>query len=85
MSGRGSWLAASVFFLAGGFLVAVPSVVRSVLFAALWGAKTSFDHSMVDDKVPTFLYWFAGAAFVLAALSLILPRRKTLPTLPPSE
>lgn len=79
MTGRGSWIAASVFFLAGGFLVAVPSVVRSVLFAALWGAKTSFDHSMVEDKVPNFLYWYAGAAFVFALLSLILPRQRPLP------
>jgi len=70
---RGSWIAAGLFFLAGSFLVAVPSIARFALFAALWGARVSFDHSMVEAQVPTFLNGFAGVAFALSAIALVGP------------
>ncbi|MBY6278518.1 hypothetical protein [Symbiobacterium thermophilum] len=81
MNLKENWLAASMFFLAGGILQGVRELIRGQLYAAVLSKPTwSYPDPLIDSMVPGYLQKLAVAAFVLSAASGLWPYVKTITT-----
>lgn len=69
-----NWVAASVFFLAGSLLYAVPAMARSVLYAARMTGAYSIPDPTVERLVPERLTNVAFVAYLLCVIALGWPQ-----------
>lgn len=75
MKRSANWVAASVFFLAGSFLYAVPAMARSVLYAGRMSAAAwQYPDKTVEQLVPDWLGNLGFLAYLLCVFALGWPQ-----------
>ena len=69
-----NWVAASIFFLAGSLLYAIPALARSILYAGtLSGPIWQVPNQTVEQLVPDFLNNLAFVAYLICTVIVAWP------------
>lgn len=81
-----NWIAASLFFLTGSIMFALPAVLRSLMYIATDG-RAQFPLSPVETMLvaPGDLNFFGWLGMVLTVLALVVGTRPGKPHMPQLE
>lgn len=74
MSNPIRWLAASVFFLAGCLMFALPGLARAIMYAGIFSrASFQYPDEVVEKAVPYGFVTLGILALILSAVAILLP------------